>query len=181
MHEPVGRDIAVKDTLRSPLGLMRQLKSLRSHSRTFYETTIQILECKTSSTAGIGMANLPCQFPFTLRNKTYHSCTFDFSHITEYLPWCSTKVDDLGNHISAGNNWGICDDLANCPIPPRCGYQSRSLGQKFCGTVVQRHPSDYGVMGLTRARRWAFISPPILPFLFCYRPESRNFLVARGE
>jgi hypothetical protein len=66
------------------------------------------------------MANLPCQLPFTVRNKTYYSCTFDYSHITEYLPWCSTKVDELGNHISAGNTWGICDDRENCPIPPRC-------------------------------------------------------------
>ena len=40
-----------------------------------------------------GRLNLPCQFPFTLRNKTYWACTFDYSHITGYKPWCSTKVD----------------------------------------------------------------------------------------
>ena len=42
-----------------------------------------------------GRLNLQCQFPFTLRNKTYWACTFDYSHITGYKPWCSTKVDPL--------------------------------------------------------------------------------------
>ena len=66
--------------------------------------------------------NLPCQFPFTVKNKTYWACTYDYSHITGYRPWCSTKVDRQGNHIVAQRNWGICDDKLNCPIPPRyCG------------------------------------------------------------
>ena len=73
-----------------------------------------------------GKANIgvPCVIPFTLLGKTYHSCTYDFHHTTGYKPWCSTKVDENGIHVTKNpdgtNNWGTCleDDL-NCPIPPR--------------------------------------------------------------
>lgn len=87
--------------------------------------------CRTSQTdkgyGDRGQLNQPCQFPFTLRGKTYWACTYDLSHITGYKPWCSTKVDADGNHISGGRNWGICDDAQNCPIPPRdCGEPVRS-------------------------------------------------------
>ena len=65
----------------------------------------------------------PCVFPFIARNKTYHSCTYDYSHITGYKPWCSTKVDDEGHHLHDGEggtvNWGLCLDASTCPIPPR--------------------------------------------------------------
>ena len=87
--------------------------------------------CRTSSSdsgeGDRGQLDAPCQFPFTLRNKTYYACTFDYSHITGYKPWCSTKVDRNGNHISGGKNWGVCDDNRNCPIPPRlCGEPVRT-------------------------------------------------------
>ena len=49
--------------------------------------------------------------------------------ILGYKPWCSTKVDANGNHISGGKNWGVCDDQDNCPIPPRyCGEPIRTRG-----------------------------------------------------
>jgi len=52
----------------------------------------------------------PCIFPFkfTRTNKTYHSCTYD----TEMEPWCSTKVNSRGEHLTG--NWGQCPD--SCPI-----------------------------------------------------------------
>jgi hypothetical protein len=28
---------------------------------------------------------------------------------TEHLPWCSTKVDREGNHVTPGGFWGHCD------------------------------------------------------------------------
>ena len=87
--------------------------------------------CRTSTSdsgeGDRGQLDAPCQFPFSLRNKTYYSCTFDYSHITGYKPWCSTKVDRNGNHVSGGKNWGVCDDKQNCPIPPRhCGEPVRT-------------------------------------------------------
>jgi hypothetical protein len=27
----------------------------------------------------------------------------------EDKPWCSTKVDDTGNHVISGGYWGHCD------------------------------------------------------------------------
>lgn len=87
--------------------------------------------CKTSETdtgeGGRGHLNTPCQLPFTLRGRTYYACTYDYSHITGYKPWCSTKVDANGKHVSGGGNWGICDDIYNCPIPPKhCGEPVRT-------------------------------------------------------
>ena len=74
----------------------------------------------------------PCVFPFKLdlNNKTYHACTYDYSHVTAFKPWCSTKVDENGWHVKKNpdgtKNWGICTDGTEseeeknkCPIPPR--------------------------------------------------------------
>ena len=91
------------------------------------------LDCKTGTTPETesvikrlgGGDGVPCVFPFTLEanNKTYHSCTYDFMHVTGYQPWCSTKVDKNGVHMrDVGEdvkNWGICTDASSCPIPPR--------------------------------------------------------------
>ena len=76
--------------------------------------------------------NQPCVFPFKLdlNNKTYHSCTYEFSHVTGYKPWCSTKVDENGYHIKKNpdgtKNWGVClnedAESSNCPIPPKRKY-----------------------------------------------------------
>merc|ERR1712013_813751 len=51
--------------------------------------------------------NTPCQFPFIIGSKTYDRCTVDY----DSAPWCSTKVDGDGNHISG--YWGYCTD--SCP------------------------------------------------------------------
>ncbi len=58
----------------------------------------------------------PCVFPFTVRGKTYNSCTYDFSFVVGSKPWCSTKTDERGKHING--NVGTCED-PSCPIPPR--------------------------------------------------------------
>merc|ERR1712106_117195 len=50
-----------------------------------------------------------CQFPFTIGAKTYTSCTID----NDTKPWCSTKVDGNGNHISSNSVWGYCTE--DCP------------------------------------------------------------------
>ena len=93
-----------------------------------------IPECKTGNSSALypllksrkAVIGEPCVFPFKLdlNNKTYHSCTYDFSHVTGYKPWCSTKVDANGYHIKknpdGSKNWGTClEDDTSCPIPPR--------------------------------------------------------------
>jgi len=60
----------------------------------------------------------PCQFPFIIGSKTYDSCTVDY----DSAPWCSTKVDGGGNHISG--YWGYCTD--SCPADE--GFPSTGSG-----------------------------------------------------
>ncbi len=46
-----------------------------------------------------------CVFPFTLRNKTFDACTIETDPEGKY--WCSTKLDEDGNHQRG--EWGYCD------------------------------------------------------------------------
>ena len=49
----------------------------------------------------------PCIFPFKYKDKRYNECTKD-GH-SKF--WCSTKVDENGNHEK---KWGNCaDDCSN--------------------------------------------------------------------
>ena len=73
----------------------------------------------------------PCVFPFEFDGTTYSTCTNRIKYKTNNLPWCSTKVDKKGKHISHRNrwlfsdfysisnsnqgNWGNCDET--CPLP----------------------------------------------------------------
>ena len=64
-----------------------------------------------------------------MKNKTYHTCTYDYAHITGYKPWCSVDTDVNNNHNRGRTKdangttkkfWGVCDDTNSCIIPPRC-------------------------------------------------------------
>ena len=57
-----------------------------------------------------------CIFPFTHNGVIHKTCTKHGIEDTEYKPWCSTKVDDNGNHISG--NWGDCSQ--DCPFEVDC-------------------------------------------------------------
>ena len=75
----------------------------------------------------LGQLDKPCKFPFVVKGKTYHTCTYDFSHITGYNAWCSTNTDEKNNHIKGRDSngkkyWGVCDDTVKCNIPPRCKF-----------------------------------------------------------
>jgi len=48
--------------------------------------------------------NVPCVFPFTYSGQTYEACTEADS---DGKPWCSTEVDDDGNHITGKD--GLCN------------------------------------------------------------------------
>ena len=90
-------------------------------------------DCRTSRTDdGIrqyGQLDKPCQFPFTVKGKTYYTCTWDYSFVTGYKPWCSLETDEDNKHKSGRfkdangitkKYWGVCDDTDECNIPPRC-------------------------------------------------------------
>ena len=53
-------------------------------------------------TNGGNKPNTPCVFPFNFKGTVYKACT-GIEHTTF---WCSTKVDDDGNHVDG--KWGNC-------------------------------------------------------------------------
>ena len=59
--------------------------------------------------------NKPCIFPFIFNNEAHYGCIWNPNDLS--LPaWCSTKIDDEGNHIGGQGNWGNCDG-SKCPMP----------------------------------------------------------------
>ena len=48
----------------------------------------------------------PCTFPFIYEEVKYYNCTV--VNDPDGKPWCSTKVDDDGNHVQSGGYWGHC-------------------------------------------------------------------------
>ena len=65
------------------------------------------IECKTIGTGG-GNINKPCVFPFKMMDTVYHGCIWEHNSLTAKNPWCSTYVDDKGNHIYGNGTWGFC-------------------------------------------------------------------------
>lgn len=59
-----------------------------------------------------------CVFPFTFNNFTYNGCPTDPTDETKTKRWCSTKVDETGNHITGGDNWGYCTEGCSPEIFP---------------------------------------------------------------
>ena len=97
-------------------------------------------ECRTSGTENpptctnckrpkyYAQLDQPCQFPFTVKGKTYYTCTYDYSYLMGYKPWCSVSTDENNKHNTGRTKidgvtkkfWGICDDTDQCTIPSRC-------------------------------------------------------------
>ena len=61
--------------------------------------------CLTVAGGNVGMK---CIFPFILEGVTHDACTTHTNEDPEWLPWCSTKVDKFGVHVSGGDHWGDC-------------------------------------------------------------------------
>ena len=59
-------------------------------------------------------SGIPCVFPFQLNGNVYNTCTNELSQFTNNKTWCSTKVDETGEHISG--NWRSCNE--NCLLSP---------------------------------------------------------------
>ena len=63
------------------------------------------------TTVGGPDPNKPCVFPFKHKGNTFITCALapnDDKH------WCSTLVDEAGEHIAANGNWGHCG--LDCPF-----------------------------------------------------------------
>ena len=83
----------------------------QSHTRECNFDTGDCSQCKTNEGAS---PNLKCIFPFFYNGKNQTTCTWDSSNLTNNKSWCSTLVDESGNHV--GGKWGDCGP--ECPIPP---------------------------------------------------------------
>ena len=70
-----------------------------------------LMNCSTISGPS---PNASCVFPFKLYGVTYNQCTTALNKLGDITPWCSILVDDSGEHIGEGKNWGNCGP--NCPV-----------------------------------------------------------------
>ena len=65
--------------------------------------------------------NKPCQFPFKYDSITFNQCITHGNGEDETLAWCSTKVDNFGNHVVGQGKYGFCE--------PKC--QPKNIGKFF--------------------------------------------------
>merc|ERR1712212_1378595 len=84
------------------------IKTTPGHSRrSSRRSRIPRKDCVTKDGPETG-ATCISPFKFVPTNKTYYGCTYDTS--TE--PWCSTKGNEFGYHLSG--YWGVCSE--ECPV-----------------------------------------------------------------
>jgi len=67
------------------------------------------LKCRT--TADSKDPKKPCIFPFKFKGEKYFGCPPDPE--VKSRRWCSTAVDNRGNHITGKGNFGFCEE--SCP------------------------------------------------------------------
>jgi hypothetical protein len=76
-----------------------------------YKTKNHIFFCVSDCLAkslDVDGTNKTCEFPFSFRNKTYHSCTYDYNeHLSVPMPWCSLKTGSWKFPLIVGN-WYRC-------------------------------------------------------------------------
>merc|ERR1719319_47758 len=70
-----------------------------------------------------------CVFPFNYMDTTINTCT---TIDGDERPWCSTQVDENGDHVANVGAWGYCD--ASCP---GAGSGSTVEGTTVEGTTVE--------------------------------------------
>ena len=58
-----------------------------------------------------------CIFPIKHRGGIYYTCMPDDTG----CHWCSTKIDENGNHVNGGGFWGCCNEM--CPIVENKGWK----------------------------------------------------------
>lgn len=57
------------------------------------------------------MPHRTCVFPFEFNNVIYNNCTREGSEPPDCIPWCSTSVNEKGQHIGELENWRNCTTL----------------------------------------------------------------------
>jgi len=65
-------------------------------------------QCKT---VGGPDSSQKCIFPFKWNGNTYYGCPIDPDDNSK--TWCSTRVDQGGNHVTGQNKYGFCNEA--CP------------------------------------------------------------------
>ena len=72
----------------------------------------------------------PCMFPFNYDGGTYDTCTN--VNDPDGKLWCSTKLDEYGNHDQSGGYWGHCgQDCTTRPLKQNAEF-SVSIQGEFC-------------------------------------------------
>ena len=73
--------------------------------------------------------NAPCVLPFKFKNFTYHQCTTADNAEGDITPWCSTLIDDSGEHIGDAGNWGYCGP--DCSLDLSCKWTNVQIALTF--------------------------------------------------
>jgi len=103
-----------------------------------------------------------CIFPFRHKNITYAGCTED--HDPDGRLWCSTEVDDEGNHLAGKKAW------IHCPIS--CPKASNRINPDCKSLVVKDKDEDFssGIYIVDKKRTshgWAvYVNPEKQLFMF---------------
>merc|ERR1711988_1820909 len=66
---------------------------------------------RTCNTVSGPASGKPCVFPFTWQGKTFTSCTKEGDDQGKL--WCSTMVDQAGNHVAGQGQYGFCSRECN--------------------------------------------------------------------
>merc|ERR1712223_508712 len=66
---------------------------------------------RTCTTVSGPASGKPCVFPFTWQGKTFTSCTKEGDGQGKL--WCSTMVDQAGNHVAGQGQYGFCSQECN--------------------------------------------------------------------
>jgi len=74
--------------------------------------THQLVFAQNCKTVSGPSPNSRCVLPFTYNGRTYYECPVDPEDSTKF--WCSTQVDQNGNHISNIGAYGHCG--SSCPL-----------------------------------------------------------------
>ena len=81
----------------------------------FFIGNEEILPLTCTTTSGPD-SDKPCVFPFTFAKVTYNNCTTKGNEPGDNKAWCSTKVDESGNHIGGQGNYGFCEQRCQSDV-----------------------------------------------------------------
>ena len=79
--------------------------------------------------------NAPCIFPFKFKNVTYHQCTKADNAEGDITPWCSTLIDDSGEHIGNAGNWGYCGP--DCSLDLSCKWTNVQIAYALTFDIIK--------------------------------------------